>query len=173
MRSAAFLRGINVGGRRVTNDELIAVFVDMGFTEVGTFLASGNVLFTHDSPADAGAIGAALEASLGFSVPTTLRSAGEIRGIAAREPFPSAEPNMVGGKPQVILLFGPPTAASQRRVLALAPPDDRLVFEGWELHWLPPGGISDSSLNLDAVSREVGPVTVRTGNTIARLLARL
>ena len=173
MRSVAFLRGINVGGHRVTKDELIAVFTDIGFTDVSTFLASGNVLFDHTPPADGGMIGAALEVVLGYPVPTTLRSAGEIRHIADCEPFSADEISAVGGKRQIILLFTPPTPAEEQRVLGLVPPADRLVFEGQELHWLPPGGISDSALDLNAISREIGPITVRTANTIARLVERL
>ncbi len=173
MRSVAFLRGINVGGHRATKDELITVFIEMGFNEVDTFLASGNVLFHHGAPADGERIGAALEAALGYSVPTTVRSADEIRRIAALKPFPAELITSVGGKPQVILLFAPPAAAAQQRVLDLADPADRLVFEGQELHWLPPGGISDSALDLNAISREVGLATVRTANTLSRLVARL
>ena len=42
---AAFLRGMNVGGHRVTNEELRARFAAMGFSGVATFRASGNVVF--------------------------------------------------------------------------------------------------------------------------------
>lgn len=173
MRSVAFLRGINVGGHRVTKDELIAVFIENGFTGVSTFLASGNVLFDHTPPADAEEIAAALEAALGYPVPTTLRSAKELRHIAACNPFSADEVTAIDGKPQVIFLFAPPTATQRQRVLRLAPPADRLVFEEQELHWLPPGGISDSALDLNALSREVGSITVRTANTVARLVERL
>lgn len=42
---AAFLRGMNVGGHRLTNAELRSHFDAMGFSEVATFRASGNVVF--------------------------------------------------------------------------------------------------------------------------------
>jgi hypothetical protein len=42
-RYAAFLRGINVGGRRVTGQQLCAPIEALGFQEVTSFLASGNV----------------------------------------------------------------------------------------------------------------------------------
>jgi len=173
MRSAAFLRAINVGNRRVAKDELISVFDNLGFTDVDTFLASGNVLFTPTSPADAEAIAGALEAALGYPVPTTVRSSDEVHRIAETAPFSSEEIAAIGGKPQVILLFTPPTSGQRRAVLDHAHSADRLVFEGQELHWLPPGGISDSALDLPATSRELGPMTVRTANTIARLAERL
>lgn len=173
MRSVAFLRGINVGGHRVTKDELVTVFADLGFSNTSTFLASGNVLFDHDGGAQGSLIGAALETALGYSVPTTLRSGDEIRAIAERVPFRADAVAASDGKPQVILLFSTPTADQRRRVLDVADPDDLLAIEGREIHWLPSGGISDSNLDLNAVMKVVGPITVRTANTIVRLMAKL
>ena len=173
MRSVAFLRAINVGGRRVAKDELISVFVDLGFTDVDTFLASGNVLFTPTPPAAAKMIAGALEEALGYPVPTTIRSSDEVLRIAESAPFSSEEISAVDGKPQVILLFTPPTGGQRHAVLDHAHPADRLVFDAREIHWLPPGGISDSALDLNAISRELGPITVRTANTMVRLAERL
>ncbi|MFL5894015.1 MAG: DUF1697 domain-containing protein, partial [Thermoleophilaceae bacterium] len=44
-RSAAFLRGINLGRRRVTNADLRSCVEAMGFSDVDVFGASGNVVF--------------------------------------------------------------------------------------------------------------------------------
>ena len=49
MRYVALLGGINVGGHRVKMTELRAVFEALGFQNVATFIASGNVLFDADS----------------------------------------------------------------------------------------------------------------------------
>ena len=48
-RFVAFLRAINVGGHVVTMDQLRAAFQELGFDDVETFIASGNVIFS--SPA--------------------------------------------------------------------------------------------------------------------------
>jgi uncharacterized protein (DUF1697 family) len=45
-RYVAFLRGINLGQRRPPMSRLRALFGEMGFDEVETFIASGNVLFS-------------------------------------------------------------------------------------------------------------------------------
>jgi uncharacterized protein (DUF1697 family) len=42
---AAFLRGINVNGRKVLKEDLKACFESLGFTEVKTFLQGGSVTF--------------------------------------------------------------------------------------------------------------------------------
>lgn len=177
MASVAFLRGINVGGHRVTKDDLIDVFGALGFTEVATFLASGNVIFGHDGeldqPAEAERIGDALAAALGYAVPTTIRTADELISIAGREPFPADVVAATGGKHQVVLLFEPASAATVEGVLALETDDDRLAFGPRELHWLPSGGMSESALDLDRITDLVGVNTIRTANTIRRLVARL
>ena len=41
----ALLRGINVGGRNVKMDRLREIFESLGFSNVETFIASGNVIF--------------------------------------------------------------------------------------------------------------------------------
>ena len=46
----ALLRGINVGGRNViAKDELRQCFEDLGFTNVRTYIQSGNILFRSDT----------------------------------------------------------------------------------------------------------------------------
>ena len=46
-RYIAFLRGINISGKnKVTMAELIQVFEKIGYTEVKTYLNSGNVIFS-------------------------------------------------------------------------------------------------------------------------------
>ena len=49
-RYVAFLRGINLGGkRRVAMAELRAVLADAGYEDVLTHLQSGNVVLTSDA----------------------------------------------------------------------------------------------------------------------------
>lgn len=46
----ALLRGINVGGKNViAKDDLRGCFEDLGFTDVRTYIQSGNILFRSDA----------------------------------------------------------------------------------------------------------------------------
>ena len=45
-RYVAFLRGMNLGNRRIKNDELRRCFEVLDLTDVACFRASGNVIFT-------------------------------------------------------------------------------------------------------------------------------
>lgn len=171
---AAFLRGMNLGKRRITNDELCACFEDLGFTEVAAFLASGNVVFAagsgdHDPARLARRIAEGLEAALAYPVPTFLRTADEVRALAEHEPFPAGEIESSEGKLQVALLAERPAKADREAALALATGDDRLALGERELWWLPAGRMSDSELDLRALEKLVGDWTMRTANTIRRM----
>ncbi len=172
---AAFLRGMNVGGHRLTNFELCAHFTAMGFAEVASFRASGNVIFAgKDQPDETVAtrIEQGLEEALGYAVPTFIRAAGEVREIADTEPFERAHVEASTGKLQVALLGARPSAADRRAVLALESDADRLVFGERELYWLPSGGMSDSDLDLKAIERLLGAITIRTKGTIEQIAGK-
>src|ERR1700744_4646979 len=96
-RYVAFLRGMNLGNRRIKNPELVAHFEAMGLEDVATFRASGNVVFA-DSAAGSGAEWEAklrqggegeLAERLAYPVAVFRRSAEEVAAIASREPFPA------------------------------------------------------------------------------------
>ena len=94
-RYVAFLRGMNLGGRRISNKDLCAAFDEIGLPDASTFRASGNVVF--DAPQSArradlpDQIENGLREVLGYEVPVFLRSAAATRAIAAFEPFPPAK----------------------------------------------------------------------------------
>jgi uncharacterized protein (DUF1697 family) len=172
----AFLRGMNVGGRRVKNDELCSCFEAMGFEQVSGFLASGNILFQSGRKSVAKLepqIEQGLEDQLRYPVPTFVRSTAEVAGIAAKQPFSDAALAASTGNLQVALLSARPTASNRTDALALATPADLLALEGREMYWLPSGTISDSELNLKTLAKILGPMTVRTQRTMVRVAAKL
>ncbi len=171
----AFLRGMNVGGHRLTNAELRMHFTAIGFEQVATFRASGNVVFAAAAGQEreiAVRIERGLAAALGYEVPTFIRSAAEMRALAALRPFDAADVRRSAGKPQVALLSEPPSQGQGDATLALAGEGDRLAFGARELHWLPSGGILDSGLDLNALAKLLGVMTVRTKGTIEQITAR-
>jgi uncharacterized protein (DUF1697 family) len=172
VRWIAFLRAINVGGRRVTGDQLVTVMESLGFAEVSTFLASGNVLFTADAP-EPTSIERALEDHFGYAVPTMLRSSADIERMTGSDPFTTAELAATEGRVQVILLREP----LSDEAVASGPPDspaaDLVRVARTEMFWLPKRGISDSELDMRMLEAYAGPFTVRTRNTIVRIASRM
>lgn len=172
----AFLKGMNLGRRRVKNDELCACFEAMGFERVSAFLASGNIVFgssAKSAPKLEPRIEKGLEQRLEYPVPTFVRSAQEVTEIAAKKPFSDAVLGETAGKLQVAMLSTKPSATSSKAALALASTDDHLALDGRELYWLPKGGLSESELDMKALSKVLGLMTVRTHRTVTRLVDKL
>jgi uncharacterized protein (DUF1697 family) len=173
---AAFLRGINVGrAHRVGSAELRGCFEGLGLSDVSTFRTSGNLAFNGDG-ASADELGPrlekALEEMLGYEVSVFLRSAGEVRAIAGQSPFPSRQIERSKGKLQVALLTAKPGSGARKAVLGLATDADALAFGERELYWLPSGGTQDSELDLKAIWKLVGVMTMRTKNTVDQMAAK-
>jgi uncharacterized protein (DUF1697 family) len=178
-RYVAFLRGMNLGNRRIKNPELVAHFEAMGLGDVATFRASGNVVFV-DPAGEAEAklqkrVEVELGRRLGYDVAVFLRSAEEVAAIAAREPFDGTAIERAAanrGKPQVVLLGRRPGARAKKAVLDLAPDGDLMVLEGRELHWLPAVGLSETELDTKALDAALGKGTTRTAGTIGQIAAK-
>jgi uncharacterized protein (DUF1697 family) len=175
-RAIAFLRAINVGGRYVKMDQLRAPFVELGFTDVSTFIASGNVIFVTAEalgPELEQRIEAALRQALGYEVATFLRTPAELAAIAAYRPFPAADLDHPQHALSVAFLPRPPDDDAHRALLALASQVDRLHLAGREIYWLACGSLGESTLNGATIERAVRlPATVRNVNTVRRLAAR-
>jgi uncharacterized protein (DUF1697 family) len=169
MRYAAFLRAVNLGrNRRVTSAQLKSLFEELGAEEVATFRTSGNVVF--EAPRDmARALEKHLEQALGHEMVIFLRTASDVKEIAAHEPFPPEDVEASNGKLQVALLDKKPTAATQKKALALATDQDLLAFGKRELYWLPSGGTMESELDRKALDKLLGPTTTRTKGTVELL----
>ncbi len=173
-RHAAFLRGINVGGRRVTGAQLCAPFQALGFDHVTSFLASGNVTFaTTETVGLEARIEWALQVALGFEVEVYVRTAAEVADIVGCRPFPPEVVAATDGKVQVTFLRDRPGPAGVEAAMAHATEQDRLSVIGREWYWLPAAGISTSPLDVKAVERVLGRGTTRTLHTVARIQARL
>jgi uncharacterized protein (DUF1697 family) len=125
---AAFLRAINVGGTSVIKmDDLRRQFEKLGFTNVKTVLASGNVLF--DAKGSATAATKAI-ASLGYTV--CVRTAAEVRRIAENDPFGGKDPDQL----YIAFLEKKPAADAVQRLIASGP--DQFQVDGVEAYWLRP-----------------------------------
>jgi len=168
------MRAINTGGRRLTNERLLAPFVELGFTDVAAYQAAGNVTFRCNDPGavDERCIEAALADAYGFAVPTFVRTSGDVRAIATAAPFTAEELAGTAGKVQVSFLRTAPTAEVVDRVMALVPPEDRVVVDGRHWYWLPVEGVSGSALPVGRIESLLGEMTMRTLGTVSRMSSK-
>ncbi len=85
----AFVRGINVGGKTVKMAELKKMFEELGFKDVATYKASGNVVFDSDESSSAltKEIESGLHKLIGSETRVVLRSMDELKKIISGDPF--------------------------------------------------------------------------------------
>jgi uncharacterized protein (DUF1697 family) len=94
----ALLGSINVGGNRLKMAELKAALAVEGFRKVATVVASGNVLFEHDSAPDRKLeeqIAEIVRARFGIETFAVVRSKAELEAAVEDNPFvESSEPEI-------------------------------------------------------------------------------
>jgi len=135
----AFLRGMNLGKRRLQMTELRALFEAMKFANVATFIASGNVIF--DSPNRDGReledlIERHLQQALGYDVDTFVRTRAEVAAVTIFQPFPKAEMEKSGNTIHIGFWKKAPGPALVRGLLACRTEVDEFRVEGREYYWL-------------------------------------
>ena len=135
----AFLRGINLGKRRPEMAELRRLFTQLKFTDVATYIASGNVIFTSRSAAARKLetqIQDHLAHSLGYVVDTFVRHRVEVAAVAAYRPFEPADLDNPAHTVHVGFLQEPLSAGQCRGLLACRTDVDEFSVNGREYYWL-------------------------------------
>lgn len=168
----ALLRGINVGGRRaLPMKALKALWEELGFEGVKTYIQSGNLLFR--SPEEPRRIvergEAALLETFGFSVPLIVLSRDGLGELLASLPFRGADPARV----VVAFLRGPVSPEAQAALSAARGPGEELRFrrEGVVLHC--PGGYGKTKLSLGFIEKKTGCIGSARNERTLRALYQL
>lgn len=174
-RHVAFLRGINLGRRRMKMDELRRAFEAFGLSDVATWIASGNVIFPHPGshlPALEAGLEAHLATSFGYDVDTFIRSMGDLQRIARLDLVEPARAD--GYNIHVIFRRDKAGAPVARALAALEGPDDHFHVRGRDVLWLRRGRMSDSPVNGRALEKALGSAanTMRNLNTVEQIVAR-
>jgi uncharacterized protein (DUF1697 family) len=174
-RYVAFLRGINLGHRRVKMADLRGHFEELGLDGVGSYIASGNVIFDHES-ADVGAledrIEARLEEALGFFTDTIIRPLESVDGLTRLGQIEEAE----GDGFTVYATFAKEELGGEveEAFADLETPDDRFHVREREVLWLRRGGISDSTIKTRHLEAAFGGIanTRRKVSTLRKMVER-
>ncbi len=160
----ALLRAINVGGTgKLAMTDLKQLCEGCGFTDVATYIQSGNVVFRSKLAAAAAqkALEAALAKKMGKPFGVLLRTAKEMASLAADPPFPEAKPNFL-----LIVFFDEPLAeGALDAVTAPGPDGEEWQARGRELfiHYANGSGRSRLKLPLPKTG------TSRNLNTVRKL----
>jgi uncharacterized protein (DUF1697 family) len=171
----ALLRAVNVGGRKLPMAELRALCAGLGWTDIATYIQSGNLVFSAPGKPEAieATLEAAIEKQFGLDVPVIVRSRAEWAKYPAENPFPEAardEP----AKLHLLLSKRPPAKCAAEAIEARAKAGEQ-VREAAGAVWIHyPEGAGTSKLTPSLIDRAIGsPGTARNFNTVLKLLEML
>jgi uncharacterized protein (DUF1697 family) len=159
----ALLRAVNVGGTgKLPMAQLKTICSDAGFTEVETYIASGNVVFESKmTPAKAKSnLEKRFQGYSGKPAGVAIRTAAEMRAVLKANPFPKAAPNFTA----VIFLDEPPPADALKHATGVKDETMRLGSREIYVHY--PSGMGRSKLKIPAA--KLG--TARNINTVTKLV---
>lgn len=174
-RHVAFLRGINLGSRRVKMSDLRRHVEALGLDGVHTFIASGNVIF-EDPTMDASALETRLEEhleeALGFFTDTMIRPIEVVAEVTRLTVVTDAEE--AGFTAYVTFAKRAPGPEVDEAFRALETPDDAFHVLGREVLWLRRGRLTDSSIKTHDLERAFGgmPNTRRKVSSLRRLVEK-
>jgi uncharacterized protein (DUF1697 family) len=172
----AFLRAINVGGHTLKMGHLRRLFEELGYKNVETFIASGNVIF--DSPSKSvkaleKTIENHLQSELGYRVDTFIRSIAELAKVAAHKPFSESELNKDGHILYIVFVGTSPPNEMQKKLISCATPVDDFHCYGPEVYWLCRKKFSESEFSGARLEKVLGmPATIRNVNTVRRIVSK-
>lgn len=152
------------------------MFAALGFANVATFIASGNVIFASPSKSAKGLekkIEKYSHESLGYEVATFLRTTAELAAMAQYQPFSASELNDKGNKLNIAFTADPPSAAAKQKLLASATEVDEFHIHGREVYWLCRKQFHESKFSGSLLEKILGmPATVRNVTTVRKMAAK-
>jgi uncharacterized protein (DUF1697 family) len=175
-RIAAFLRGVNVGGnQKLDMPTLRQLLGDLGFSDVRTYLQSGNAVFSYGASKQdelATRIEGAIEKQFGFAPRVLLRTAAQLDEAIASDPLidVATDPS----KHLVGFLIDSPSASAAKQAEAQSSGNDLIRVVGSHLYMWCPGGVSRSPLFKVNFDKLLGTtVSMRNWNTVMKVAGLL
>lgn len=158
----AFLRAVNVGGTgKLPMADLRKMCGNLGFENVQTYIASGNVVFASEESKEAVklALQETLCAYMGKPVGVIVRTASEVQAILNRNPFADKEPKFTVA---TLLDEKPPKDALSK---AVGQSDEEMRIGAREIYVYYKSGMGNSRLRIPAARDG----TARNMNTIRKM----
>lgn len=172
MRYAALLRAVNLGGSsKISMPDLRVLLAGLGYTDVATYVQSGNVVFTaaaQPSTELQEAIAAAIAGHFGVRCGVMIRTGAELAATVGANPL-GAEPENPS-RYFVAFLAGEPESAAAAAFMGRSFEPDRLWVSGRHAYLWCPNGAARTKLTNVAVEKGLGvAATSRNWNTVTKL----
>ena len=171
-RHVVLLRGINIGPRnRVPMPALREALEEAGFTEVQTYLQSGNVVVESRAKPETvrKKVEQLIEQRFGLEIAVVVRTRAELAAVVRRNPHAKVATNPKAY--QVTFLEQKLPAKTVRELEQAAADDERVVVSGREVYAWHPQTIARSKLWSKLAGKSLGvTATSRNWTTVEALL---
>jgi uncharacterized protein (DUF1697 family) len=170
----SMLRGVNVGGHnKIKMEALRALYESLKLRDAQTYVQSGNVVFRTDER-DVARLGKRIEDGIerkfGFRPDVILRTAAEMRGVVAKNPFAKRR-GIEPGKLLVSFLASDPAEEGLEKVRQMKCDPEELRIEGREIYIYFPNGAGQSKLNWAGLGKMLKTAgTARNWNSVTKML---
>ena len=169
----ALLRGINVGGKRMKMADLRDMFTNIGFQDVQTLLASGNVIFQtkEDNQGKLVAdIENAIQLTFGFDSKIIIRTLEQIEAVITKNPFNMDE--IAGNRLLVTFLRDTPSNEAIQAFEEFHQTNEAVHISDEEIFIHYPDGAGQSKLSNNVIEKKLDIVgTARNWNTVIKIRA--
>ncbi len=173
----ALLRGINVSGQKKIKMADLRVLLDgIGFSEVGTYIQSGNVVFQVDpaNPADPAALAAKIKGAIlshyGWEVQTLVLKPEDLEAAVAGYPWHDKKDRT----PDQVYLTFLETLPAPENIAALDPTPyapEEIVLTEKVIYFFPPDGAGRAKMNNNLFERKLKVnATTRNWRTTNKLI---
>ena len=173
MRYISILRGINVGGhKKIKMAELKAIYLTLGFSDIITYIQSGNIIFTDTSSNIQTLINNIEDTILthyGFEVPVLIRTTNEWDSIVKHYPFEvNALENLT--TISVTLLEATPTQSAISTLQSYVKAPDLLTVHESNVYLYTPNGYGKTKLSNNFIEKKLAlKATTRNWKSILKL----
>ncbi len=168
----AFLRAINVGGHTVKMAVLRAIFTELGFSDVDTFIASGNAVFSSDNQnvlEMTSSLETRLADSLGYPISVFIRTEKQLAEIENYQPFA----NKIVGGVYVGFLQNELSESVKSVLYSFNSSDNQFHIHNRELYWLCQTRFSESLYTGAKLEKLIGMrMTIRGMPTLQKMLKK-
>jgi uncharacterized protein (DUF1697 family) len=173
----AMLRGINVSGqKKVPMLQLKAMFEDLKFKNVRTYIQSGNVIFESKETNEAALskkISKKILEEFGFEVSVVVRTADELLSVIKKNPF-IKEKNVLLDRLYISFLSEAPVKENLEKIRLPEGTTDRFVIAGKEVYLYCPGGYGETKLSNNFFENKLKVVATtrnwKTTNTLLEMM---
>ena len=152
------------------------LFEALGFSNVETFIASGNVVFdskSKNTKALEKKIENCLQETLGYRVVTFIRSTVELAEIVDYKPFDVGSLEEEGTTLYVAFLSDRPIDKAKQKLLSFKTATDEFHVAGREVYWLARKKFSESAFSGALLEKTLGmPATLRNSTTVRKIAAK-